>query len=542
MATDTAGRAAMHLHPMSHGEASSGDARKNVAREGMRDLDEKDTQHFAAQNSNIVRAETYKNQSFVNDGNGGFRYASSVDEAVAYQEQRLAKVNRKIADRSMESMDFVVHLPKTMCVEVPNYYPGVRDEKTGKVGKRRSRWIAKDEDEAKRYFEDALEYLQQHVFPGGQASVAWYSMQFDESTPHIQGVSDVFDDDPKKPGTLRISGSRAYMSHRDVVYEDGPKKGKQISGRDKLRGYQTGLREHMISLGYPVEHEVSDRAHESFTKQRYGEIMDRERQQRQQIEDERQRLDADKEELRKKQQWLEDDRAKLEADKERLPELEERAFSEGHKHGYAKGFDEGERDGYEEGQIGALERITEAEQQARDIVQQANAEAERLREEHERLEQENEDKRKEIAGLDETISDRWEELATAGNEVAGKQAELKSVGDMVTKKYQELDAVRAQVDAAKVSRDNMMQFDSDFLDHAMTFPGVPEEYERFKVGRIQGYPAIADGTKEYYERTVAENKRRAQPRGGGNGQPQGQGQLSGGNGKPKGGGNGQPDY
>ena len=494
MATDTAGRAAMHLHPMSHGEASSGDARKNVAREGMRDLDEKDTQHFAKQNSNIVRAETYKNQSFVNDGNGGFRYASSVDEAVAYQEQRLAKVNRKIADRSMESMDFVVHLPKTMCVEVPDYYPGVRDEKTGKVGKRRSRWIAKDEDEAKRYFEDALEYLQQHVFPGGQASVAWYSMQFDESTPHIQGVSDVFDEDPKKPGTLRISGSRAYMSHRDVVYEDGPKKGKQISGRDKLRGYQEGLREHMISLGYPVEHEVSDRAHESFTKQRYGEIMDRERQQRQQIEDEWQRLDAGKEELRKKQQWLEDDRAKLEADKERLPELEERAFSEGHKRGYAKGFDEGERDGYEEGQIGALARITEAEQQARDIVQQAQANVERLQKERERLEDENKTKRSRSEALD--------------TEIQGKQSTVQQVEDEITAKHNELQQVQQELDAAESSRDDMTQLDSDFLDEMLKYPKVQQRYEKFKQGRTTGLAALG-GNKDYYERTVGENKQRA---------------------------------
>ncbi|OFN42289.1 hypothetical protein HMPREF2559_12160 [Corynebacterium sp. HMSC072G08] len=531
MATDTAGRAAMHLHPMSHGEASSGDARKNVAREGMRDLDEKDTQHFAAQNPNIVAADTHKNVSFVNDGNGGFRPATNVNEAVEYQRQRREKVNRKIAARSMESMDFVVHLPKSMCVEVPDFYPGVRNEKTGKTGKRRSRWVARDEEEAKQYFRDALEYLQQHVFPGGQASVAWYSMQFDESTPHIQGVSDVFDEDPKKPGTLRISGSRAYMSHRDVVYEDGPKKGKQISGQEKLRNYQTGLREHMISLGYPVEAEVSDRAHESFTKERYGQIMDRQRQLdedkaelpqlRQQAvsegyaagEAEAQELVSDAtdlmDQLQQKQQQIDDEREKLDTDKEVLPKLRRQAASEGRK------------EGYKAGQAEAKTLVADAEQQARDIVQQAQANVERLRKERERLEQENEDKRKEIAGLDATINDRWEELATAGNEVADKQAELRELLDHVS--------------AVKASRDNMTELDSDFLDVVLEDEYMRKQYDMAKDKRAKKLQAATDSAKDYYESTAGKNGQRPGPKGGGNGKPKG-----GGNGKPKG--DGQPDF
>ncbi|MDK8799833.1 hypothetical protein [Corynebacterium coyleae] len=531
MATDTAGRAAMHLHPMSHGEASSGDARKNVAREGMRDLDEKDAQHFAAQNANIVAADTHKNVSFVNDGNGGFRPATNVNEAVEYQRQRREKVNRKIAARSMESMDFVVHLPKSMCVEVPDFYPGVRNEKTGKMGKRRSRWVARDEEEAKQYFRDALEYLQQNVFPGGQASVAWYSMQFDESTPHIQGVSDVFDEDPKKPGTLRISGSRAYMSHRDVVYEDGPKKGKQISGQEKLRRYQTGLREHMISLGYPVEAEVSDRAHESFTKERYGQIMDRQReldedkaelpQLRQQAvsegyaagEAEAQELVSDAtdlmDQLQQKQQQIADERTQLDTDKEVLPKLRRQAASEGRK------------EGYKAGQAEAKTLVADAEQQARDIVQQAQANVERLRKEHERLEQENKDKRKEISGLDATINDRWEELATAGNEVADKRAELKELLEHVI--------------AVKASRDNMTELDSDFLDVVLEDEYMRKQYDMAKDKRAKKLQAATDSAKDYYESTAGKNGQRPGPKGGGNGKPKG-----GGNGKPKGGGNGKP--
>lgn len=471
MATDTAGRAAMHLHPMSHGEASSGDARKNVAREGMRDLDEKDTQHFAAQNPNIVAADTHKNVSFVNDGNGGFRPATNVNEAVAYQRQRREKVNRKIADRSMESMDFVVHLPKSMCVEVPDFYPGVRNEKTGKTGKRRSRWVARDEEEAKQYFRDALEYLQQHVFPGGQASVAWYSMQFDESTPHIQGVSDVFDEDPKKPGTLRISGSRAYMSHRDVVYEDGPKKGKQISGQEKLRRYQTGLREHMISLGYPVEAEVSDRAHESFTKERYGQIMDRQRQ--------------------------------LDEGEEALPKLRHHAMNAGYQQGYQQGYEDAE------GETAAT--LQQAEQQARDLVQQAQADVRGLRAERDRLEKENEKKRASSAVLDDEIKSKRGESDGLDEKIAEERQTLTKTHNSVVSRRAELREVLEQIDAAETSRDDMTQLDSDFLDEMLKYPKVQQRYEKFKQGRTTGLAALGDN-KDYYERTVGENKQRAAAR------------------------------
>ena len=54
-------------------------------------------------------------------------------------------------------------------------------------------------------------------------------------------------------------------------YKDGPKKGKQISGQQKFIDAQRGLREHMHSLGYPVELEVSERHDESLNLDRYTE-------------------------------------------------------------------------------------------------------------------------------------------------------------------------------------------------------------------------------------------------------------------------------
>lgn len=86
-----------------------------------------------------------------------------------------------------------------------------------------------------------------------------------------------------------------------------------------------------------------------------------------------------------------------------------------------------------------------------------------------------------------------------------EEALFRVVSGGVTAKYDELLQLREDVEAAKSSRDEMTQLDSDFMDHAMTLPGVPEEYERFKQGRVRGVEALDTEKREYYERTVGEN-------------------------------------
>ena len=277
------GRAAFNARHLRHGEGhakgesgTTGD-RQRLLEEMMRELEEKWAQHHAKKNPNIVLSETHLNESFMFDpGTEGWKTPKSVEEVVAYGDERAARVGRKIGATSFETTTLVVHLPRTLCREVPDYYP-VYDEdgqiKHDKDGNelRRSRWVARDRAEANRYLIQATEWLADNVLPGGREAVHGFNVQHDESTPHVQIMADTFAEHPDKPGVLRVEASRAWGSHRDVRYPEGhPQAGQQMGGNQKMRMYQQGLREHMHSLGYDVELNVSERAHESLDKDRYA--------------------------------------------------------------------------------------------------------------------------------------------------------------------------------------------------------------------------------------------------------------------------------
>ena len=267
------GRAAFnlrHLRRDNCGGDTRGD-RKRLLRECMRELDQRDLMHQAAMNSNIVVADAHLNVPFVNDGNGTFRRATSVEEVLDYQDARMDGV--RVQKNSFETSLFVVHLPKSMCVEVPDFYTSTVDGREVK----RARLVARDYDEAKQYLEESMRWLAENFIPGGIDAVAGGDMNFDESTPHIQFQADTFSPDPKDPDKLRCRPGIAYNTDTSVRYKDGPKKGKQISGQQKFIDAQRGLREHMYALGYPVELDVSERHDESLSPDRYAEQQDRER-------------------------------------------------------------------------------------------------------------------------------------------------------------------------------------------------------------------------------------------------------------------------
>ncbi|WJY89008.1 hypothetical protein CCONF_02245 [Corynebacterium confusum] len=222
-------------------------------------------------NSNIVVADAHLNVPFVNNGDGTFRRATSVEEVLQYQDARMDGV--RVQKNSFETSLFVVHLPKSMCVEVPDFYTSEVDGREVK----RARLVARDYDEAKEYLEESMRWLAENFIPGGIDAVAGGDMNFDESTPHIQFQADTFSPDPKDPAKLRCRPGIAYNTDTSVRYKDGPKKGKQISGNQKFIDAQRGLREHMYALGYPVELDVSERHDESLSPDRYAEQQDRER-------------------------------------------------------------------------------------------------------------------------------------------------------------------------------------------------------------------------------------------------------------------------
>lgn len=256
--------------------------RRAILSESMRHLNEADVQKFAAQNGSIVAGDAHLNHAYVNDGAGGLKEASSLDEVLDYQDDRLRRAgqHRKLRDDAMVLQRYVVHLPKTMCVEVPDFYPrydaegNVRLDEDGNELSR-SRWIARDPIEAEQYFRDAAEYLAEHVIPGGHAGIAGYATNHDESTPHLQLQADPFvevieDDSP----VLNDAGEPVLRSAYTEAYSmDAPSRGRRRelaaakktgvaapkatqrrrTGAEKMREYQAGLRQHMIDRGYPVE-------------------------------------------------------------------------------------------------------------------------------------------------------------------------------------------------------------------------------------------------------------------------------------------------
>ncbi len=539
--TAKVGRAAFNLKHLRRdrcgGDTTRGD-RKSLLRECMRELDQRDLMHQAAMNSNIVVADAHLNVPFVNNGNGTFRRATSVEEVLDYQDARMDGV--RVQKNSFETSLFVVHLPKSMCKEVPDFYTSTVDGREVK----RARLVARDYDEAKQYLEESMRWLAENFIPGGIDAVAGGDMNFDESTPHIQFQADTFSPDPKDPAKLRCRPGIAYNTDESVRYKSGPKKGKQISGNQKFIDAQRGLREHMYALGYPVELDVSERHDESLSPDRYAEQQDRERDlanREGEVEVKRRSAQRDvdaaatdrkqaAQELQQAQQAKEAAQRVQESAEQQAREVAERVLKETRE----KAEQEAEKI-RSEARKGAEQELGLAEAQADELLERAEETARSkaseitatARSEAETITREADETRKQAERDAEAIRDE----ARTQVEAIRKQREeeeallqqtrdfyqedkslLRELSDEVDAKYEELKQVRQEVEEAKDFRDSMKQLDSDFLDEIRKDPKVNEQYEDFKQDRVRGFEAVADGTKDYYERTVGENRERREQR------------------------------
>lgn len=318
--------------------------------EMMRELKDESVERWAQRNPSIVVEDEHLNVALVNDGEGGFDPCSDPKQVIAYGNDRIGKLSSPIRDPKLDPVTgklkggttttsmFVLHLPKNLCEEVPDFYP-VYDH--GKEVGRRSRWVARDRDEAMRYFSDAVEYLAADVIPGGIDAVLGVDIQFSESTPHIQVLADTFAPDPKHPGQLRTEFSRAYGSHRDVRDD----KGRQISGQAKFRRYHAGLKEWMLDKGWEIEADVDPLRHDkTATKDMYGAMMDKQRaldEHEQNLAVERREIDESDKRLDDQWENLDIARAELKQEREQLQKDKQRAHEEARTQGYAKGLEEG---------------------------------------------------------------------------------------------------------------------------------------------------------------------------------------------------------
>ena len=309
------------------------------------------SERWAKRNPNIVVDDEGLNRAYVNNGDGRLVPCKDPKEVLAYGQQRLAKLSTPVKEPKLDpvtgkekggtttSSMFVLHLPKSLCEEVKDFYP-VFDEDGNEIG-RRSRWVARDRKEAMRYFKDALAYMTQEVIPGGRDAILGFDIQFSESTPHIQVLADTFAPDPKHAGQLRTEFSRAYGSHRSVRDD----KGRQMSGQAKFRRYHAGLKEWMLDKGWEIEADVDPLRHDkTATKDMYGAMMDKERalaEQEQNLAVERREIDESDKRLDDQWENLDIARAELKQEREQLQKDKQRAHEEARTQGYAKGLAEG---------------------------------------------------------------------------------------------------------------------------------------------------------------------------------------------------------
>lgn len=278
--TSPSGYAAFHLQHVPPREGGNRGDRSRLQHEAMRHLTKKDLAREAARNPNIVPAYAPLNQAYVNDGAGGFREVLRVADVLKYGDERIARVRRKITATQKTTNLFVIHLPRTLCDEIPDYYPRLDADGNERIDPltgepmTRSRWVARDLDEASRYFEDAIAFLAEKVIPGGHAAIHGWVTNHDEAQPHCQIMADPFGPDPdapdSSPDALRRMHSQAYGTHRSARGENG----KMINGPQKLRGYQAALREHMIARGWPVEIEPGARHGKTLPKAEYTAAQD----------------------------------------------------------------------------------------------------------------------------------------------------------------------------------------------------------------------------------------------------------------------------
>lgn len=339
------GRAGFHV---THTKAVS--ERGAILDEMMRELKDESVERWAQRNPSIVVEDEDSNIALVNDGEGGFDICTNPKQVLAYGNARLAKLSSPIRDPKLDPVTgklkggttttsmFVMHLPKSLCKEVPDFYP-VYDH--GEEVGRRSRWVARDREEAKQYFDDIVEYLATHVIPGGADAVLGVDIQFSESTPHIHVLADTFAPDPKHPGQLRSEFSRAYGQHRDVRDD----KGRQMSGQAKFRQYHKGLKEYMLERGWEIEADVDPLRHDkTATKETYGAMMDKQRA----LDEHKQYLAVERNEIEQSNNRLDDEwerldmtRNEVRQEREQLQKDKQKVLEEARSAGYAKGVAEG---------------------------------------------------------------------------------------------------------------------------------------------------------------------------------------------------------
>lgn len=290
MGISDASRASMNFATVQVGKSGKTPSqdRTNITTEAQRrTAGAEAVEYYAARNPAVNTAMTRHNIDMVNDGEGGFRATRSVDEVVAYGDDRLARLPKPPKEGNRVALTAVGQLPWGLCEPDGTYYQPLDTSGQPRVyakgpnkGKPhlepRYKIAAGKEAEAMRYFDCWLEY-QARLLPDGQKGMHGYSINLDESRPHIQLLSDTFEPDPtkKQPDRLKSGFSRAFGNHRDdrlvqarnedgtpALLPDGSAKMVREGGGRKMERYHAEHRAWMIERGFDVEAERDESRHD----------------------------------------------------------------------------------------------------------------------------------------------------------------------------------------------------------------------------------------------------------------------------------------
>ncbi|PXW33689.1 UNVERIFIED_CONTAM: hypothetical protein DES50_102312 [Williamsia faeni] len=272
----------------STGTVGNRKARRGITREAQRKTAGPEAiAWYAKHNPAINPAKTRLNIDMVNDGAGGFRATESIDEVVAYGDERALRVKPGLKDGNRFAVTTVGHLPWAYLEPDGTEYQPVDATGVPKVfgsGPQMGRPIMEPryrikpdyEEKAKAYFEDWIEF-QSGLLPDGRASMHGYSINLDESRPHIQLLSDPLEAAPSKKDPARLTNgfSRAFGSHpkdrvvpqldgrgEPVLLPDGSAKMVREGASRKMERYQAELRDFMIDRGHEVEAERDEARHD----------------------------------------------------------------------------------------------------------------------------------------------------------------------------------------------------------------------------------------------------------------------------------------
>ncbi|GEE00394.1 hypothetical protein nbrc107696_08400 [Gordonia spumicola] len=413
-------------------------SRKNISTEAQRKTAGPEAvAWYAAQNPAVNIERTYLNVDRVNDGDGGFRETGSIAEVVAYGDAREERVRKNIKTGERFAVTQVHHLPWSYVEEDGTFYQPRHRDGTPRVDAAglpvmlpRYRVIPGMEDEARRYFEDCLEF-DAALLPDGQKGIHGYSIQFDEHRPHLQVLMDAYYGAPTKKDAEKMENgySRAFGSHRSdrlvpaatdegkaIFNADGTQKMVREGNKRKFSRYHREFKSFMVESGHQVELERDELRHDR--KLEHEDFKDWANEMLI-LEQETVEIEVDREQVAQRTLVVDEialsaiataERTELEADL-----LAAGAEERGYRRGMSKGRSEGRAAGRREGEEikSAAERAAERTRDEADMILEL-AERERRRRDDEYIERMSEvdEEAAAVAVARRSVDDRTEMVTT----------------------------------------------------------------------------------------------------------------------------------